>query len=243
MGILAIGAVAGLARIGVRRIPVYVVLGALVWLGFHESGIHATIAGVILGLMTPTDFDVSESGFSSVLTRAQEVFEGGGWSEQGHRTERVRRFQWLARETLSPLEFLEHSLHPWSSFVILPIFALANAGVVFAISDFAEPVAIAVAAGLVIGKPLGIFTVSFVAVKLGLASLPDGVTWPILIAGAALTGIGFTMAIFIANLALDGALLDVAMVGVLGASVLAAVLGMAGLLAILPKPAERHHGP
>jgi NhaA family Na+:H+ antiporter len=122
--------------------------------------------------------------------------------------------------------------------VILPIFALANAGVVFAISDFADPVAIAVAVGLVIGKPLGIFVVSFIAVKLGVASLPNGVTWPILIAGAALAGIGFTMAIFIANLALDGPLLDVAMVGVLGASVLAAVLGMAGLLAFLPKPEE-----
>jgi NhaA family Na+:H+ antiporter len=131
MGIIAIGVLAGLARLGVRRIPVFIVLGTVVWLGFHESGIHATIAGVILGLMTPARSYVSDGGFSNVLTRAQEIFEGGEWSAQGHRTEKVRRLQWLTRETLSPLEFLEHSLHPWTSFVILPIFALANAGVVF----------------------------------------------------------------------------------------------------------------
>ncbi len=238
MGVIGIGAVAGLARLGVRRIPVYVVLGGIVWLGFHESGIHATIAGVILGLMTPTDPYVSEKGFAKVLARAQETFDGGKWSERDHRTDKVRHFQWLTRETLSPLEYLEHSLHPWSSFVIVPIFALANAGVPFAISDFADSVALAAAAGLVIGKPLGIFVVSLLAVKLGLASLPDGVTWPILISAGALAGIGFTMSIFIAGLALDGAALDVAKVGVLAGSVIAAVAGMAVLLVILPRTEE-----
>ena len=122
--------------------------------------------------------------------------------------------------------------------MIVPIFALANAGVPFTISDFADPVALAAAAGLVIGKPLGIFVVSLLAVKLGLASLPDGVTWPILIAAGALAGIGFTMSIFIAGLALDGAALDVAKVGVLAGSVIAAVSGMAVLLVILPKTEE-----
>lgn len=239
MGVLGIGAIAGLSRLGVRRIPVYVVLGGLVWLGFHESGIHATIAGVILGLMTPTDVYVSEKGFATVLQRAQQVFEGGEWSDHDHRTDRVRRFQWLSRETLSPVEFLEHSLHPWSSFLIVPIFALANAGVQFQLSDFAAPAAIAVTAGLVIGKPLGIFVLSLIAVKLGVASLPSGVTWPILIAGAMLAGIGFTMSIFIAGLALDGPVRDMAMVGVLAGSVLAAIVGMVALLAILPKAAEK----
>lgn len=239
MGVLGIGAIAGLSRLGVRRIPVYVVLGGLVWLGFHESGIHATIAGVILGLMTPTDVYVSEKGFATVLQRAQQVFEGGEWSDHDHRTDRVRRFQWLSRETLSPVEFLEHSLHPWSSFLIVPIFALANAGVQFQLSDFAAPAAIAVTAGLVIGKPLGIFVLSLIAVKLGVASLPSGVTWPVLIAGAMLAGIGFTMSIFIAGLALNGPVRDMAMVGVLAGSVLAAIVGMVALLAILPKAAEK----
>jgi NhaA family Na+:H+ antiporter len=239
MGVLGIGVIAGLSRLGVRRIPVYVVLGGLVWLGFHESGIHATIAGVILGLMTPTDVYVSEKGFATVLQRAQQVFEGDEWSDHDNRTDRVRRFQWLSRETLSPVEFLEHSLHPWSSFLIVPIFALANAGVQFQLPDFAAPAAIAVTAGLVIGKPLGIFVLSLIAVKLGVASLPSGVTWPILIAGAMLAGIGFTMSIFIAGLALNGPVRDMAMVGVLAGSVLAAIVGMVALLAILPKAAEK----
>ena len=104
MGIFGIGAVAGLARLGVRRIPVYVVLGGIVWLGFHESGIHATIAGVILGLMTPTDSYVSEKGFAKVLARAQETFDSGKWSERDHRIDKVRHFQRLTRETRSPLE-------------------------------------------------------------------------------------------------------------------------------------------
>ena len=238
MGIVGIGVVAALTRLGVRRIPVYIALGGIVWLGFHESGIHATIAGVILGMMTPSDSYVSEKGFAATLRRAQEVFEGGEWGQRDHRTEKVRRFQWLARETLSPLEFLEHSLHPWSSFLIVPIFALANAGVPFEMADFANPVAIAVAVALVVGKPLGIFVVSFAAVKTGLASLPDGVTWPAVIFGGTLAGIGFTMSIFIAGLALDPSVLNEAKVGVLGGSVVAAAIGMAGLLAILPKASD-----
>ena len=235
LGIIGIGAIAGLARAGMRRIPIYVALGSFVWLAFHESGIHATIAGVILGLMTPAGSYVSEKGFAKALRRAQDVFDGNERRPDDHRAGKVRYFQWITRETLSPLEYLEHSLHPWSSFVILPIFALANAGVVFAVSDFADPVAIAVAMGLVVGKPLGIVVVCLIAVKTGLASLPEGVTWPILIAGAALTGIGFTMSIFISGLALDGGARDAAMVGVLAGSVIAAVIGMAALLAILPK--------
>ena len=188
--------------------------------------------------MTPTDTYVSEKGFAKVLTRAQQIFDGGEWSEHDHRTDKLRRFQRLSRETLSPLEFLEHSLHPWSSFVIVPIFALANAGVPFEMSGFVDPVAVAVTAGLVIGKPLGIFVVSLLAVKIGLAYLPEGVTWPMLFAGAVLAGIGFTMSIFIAGLALDGPVRDVAVVGVLAGSVIAAVVGMAVLLAILPKASE-----
>jgi len=242
VGIVGIGAVAGLARLGVRRIPVYVVLGVIVWLGFHESGIHATIAGVILGMMTPVDAYVSEKGFAKVLARAQKTFDGGEWEERDRRTETVRHFQWLTRETLSPLEYLENSLHPWSSFLIIPVFALANAGVVFAVSDFADPVAIAVALALVVGKPLGIFVMSLIAVKSGLASLPDGVTWPILIAGATLAGIGFTMSIFIAGLALDGPALDVAMVGVLAGSVISVIVGMAALFVLLPKAAPEETG-
>ena len=115
--------------------------------------------------------------------------------------------------------------------------ALANAGVAVSLSDFADPVATAVAAGLVVGKPLGIVAVSWLAVRLGLAALPAGVSWGVLAGGGFLAGIGFTMALFIADLAMDGPTLDAAKVGILGASAVAAVLGMTVLIRLLPKSA------
>jgi len=148
----------------------------------------------------------------------------------------VAQIQKLARETVSPVEYLEGILHPWVSFLIMPLFAFANAGVPFTLSDFADPVAQAVAAGLVIGKPVGIVLFSFIAVRIGLASLPEGVNWGIVIGGGFLAGIGFTMALFIAGLALEGGVLDAAKVGVLGASAVAAIIGMALLNWLLPRP-------
>lgn len=117
----------------------------------------------------------------------------------------------------------------------MPLFALANAGVPFEVSDFGEPAALAVAAGLVIGKPVGVVLLSFVAVRIGLAKLPEGVNWGILTGSGFLSGIGFTVALFIAGLALDGDTLDAAKVGVLGASAVAAILGMLLLYWLLPK--------
>jgi NhaA family Na+:H+ antiporter len=235
VGIVAILALTGL---GVRSFLVYVVVGALVWLGFHESGVHATIAGVILGLMTPTRSYITPS----LLERAYDLFRGEGWEEVTHRAIKVARIQKLARETISPVEYLESALHPWVSFLIMPLFALANAGVPFEMSDIADPVAQAVAAGLVIGKPLGVLIFSFLAVRVGLAVLPEGVTWGILSGGGFLAGIGFTMALFISGLALEGELLDAAKVGVLGASTVAAVIGMALLGWLLPRPHEDASG-
>ena len=235
LGFAGIGLVWAMARVGVRSLGLYGVVGLLVWLAFHESGVHATVAGVILGLMTPARSYVSASAFSLFIERASEMLRGDGWEAESHRSGKVRRLAWAARETLSPLEYLEGMLHPWMGFAIMPIFALANAGVVFELSDVAHPVALAVAAGLVVGKPIGILLFSFIAVKLGLASLPRGVSWGVLAAGGCLAGIGFTMALFISSLALSGEALDVAKVGVLAASAVAAILGMAGLLVLLPK--------
>ena len=188
-------------------------------------------------LLTPAEAYLGKSRFGRVLTRADEVLHGE-WESLPHRAEKVRRFQWAARETLSPLEYLEGTLHPWVGFVIMPVFALANAGVPFELSDFGDPVALAVAAGLVIGKPLGIVVLSWLAIRTGLARLPDGISWGILTGGGFLAGIGFTMALFIAGLALDGETAAAAKVGILGASAVAAVIGMIVLLKLLPKPAE-----
>lgn len=116
----------------------------------------------------------------------------------------------------------------------MPVFAMANAGVVFQLSDFADPVAIAVMFALFLGKPLGVALFSFLAVRLKLCQLPTGVTWPLLISGGFLTGIGFTMSLFIASLALDGAIRDAAKVGVLAGSLLGMIAGMTLLILLLP---------
>jgi len=238
LGFLGLGVVYVLGRLGVRSFGIYIALGVLVWLGFHESGVHATIAGVLLGLLTPARSYVPENTISRLLKQADDTLHGGQWTHMSHRADAVRSLKESVREVISPLEYLEGTLHPWSSFLIMPIFALANAGVPFSLGDFGDPVAVAIMASLVIGKPLGILLMSFLAVKLITKGLPEGLTWGALTGGGFLSGIGFTMALFIAGLALDGAPLNAAKVGVLGASALAAVVGMVVLLRVLPKPAD-----
>ena len=204
-GVLGIGAVILLARIGVRSITVYALLGVGVWLGFHESGVHATIAGVILGLLTPAQPSIGKG---------------------------------LLAETLSPLERLETALHPWVSFGILPLFAFANAGVPVRAGAFANPVAIAVILGLMLGKPIGITLFSWLAVRTGLSRRPADISWGVLAAGGVLAGIGFTMSLFITGLALEEPLQDAAKVGILSASILCAAIGTALLLRLLPRPSQ-----
>ena len=236
-GAVLIGVLLAMQRAGGRAIPVYVVLGAGVWFAAHESGVHATVAGVILGLLTPARPYLSQNVFARMLRRADEIVRGE-FDAPPHRATEVRSLQRAARESISPLEYLEGLLHPWVSFVIMPLFALANAGVPISLAGFGDPVALAVDAGLVIGKPVGIVLFSAAAVRLGLATLPEGVNWTMMIGGGFLAGIGFTMALFIAGLALDGETLDSAKVGILGASAVAALLGMA-ILARQPSPPER----
>ena len=233
-----LGVVWVLGRLGVRSFGIYVIMGVLVWFGFHESGVHATIAGVLMGLLTPARSYLGENTISQMLQRADETLHGGAWVNMHHRSDAVRGFTDSVREIISPLEYLEGTLHPWTGFVIMPIFALANAGVPFIIADFGDPVAIAVMAGLVVGKPAGILLMSFLAVKLITKSLPEGLSWSAMVGGGFLSGIGFTMALFISGLALNGPALKAAKVGVLGASLLAAIVGMAVLIQVLPKPSK-----
>jgi len=238
LAFVGLGAVWSLGRLGVRSFGVYAVLGVAVWFGFHESGVHATIAGVLLGLLTPATTYLPTNVISGMLRRADETLHGGAWVNMNHRSDAVREFTGRMREVISPLEYLEGTLHPWTSFIIMPIFALANAGVPFTMGDFGEPVAVAIMAALVVGKPVGILLLSFLAVKLVTKTLPEGLTWGGLVGGGFLAGIGFTMALFIAGLALQGEMLVIAKVGVLGASGIAAVIGMTILMVVLPKPTE-----
>jgi len=242
LGGVGIALVWGMARIGIRSFGLYTMAGLFIWFAFHESGVHATIAGVILGLMAPAHSYISKSVFGQFAERAGAWVRGDDWDAESHRATKIRRFTRAARETLSPLEYLEGLLHPWMGFAVMPIFAMANAGVVFQISDVTGAVATAVAAGLLIGKPVGIVLASFVAVKIGVGTLPKGVGWGALTGGAILAGIGFTMALFIAGLADLGDSLDEAKVGVLVASMIAGVAGLGLLVAVLPEPGAPNVG-
>ncbi|MCZ6463317.1 MAG: Na+/H+ antiporter NhaA [Proteobacteria bacterium] len=237
LGVLGVGVVVAMARVGVRSIGVYLVVGAGVWLAFHESGVHATIAGVVLGLLTPARSWVSPGLLGETVQSAGSFLQGGGWDSPAARGAAMRQVETAAREAVSPLERIETRLHPWVGFAIMPVFALANAGVTFEISDFGNPIAVASAAGLVIGKPVGIVCVSWLAVRLGLAKLPEDLDWGVMAGAGMLAGIGFTMALFIAGLALDGGALDAAKVGILGGSAVAGAAGMAWLRWRLPAPA------
>ncbi|MBN9521835.1 Na+/H+ antiporter NhaA [bacterium] len=218
----------GLNRAGVRAVPVYLVVGTGIWLAVYRSGVHPTIAGVVLGLMTPASAWLGDKTLVEVLTEATARAPG-----EGHeRFDTLRAVGYAAREGLSPLARLEHGLHPWVGFVIMPLFALANAGVAVQPAAVADPVAVAVALGLLIGKPVGIVLFAFVSVRAGVAALPTGVGWRVMAGGGALGGIGFTMSMFVANLAFDDpAHLDAAKVGILVGSTASAALG-AALLAL-----------
>lgn len=213
--------------LGVRAIAIYGVIGAGTWLAVLKSGVHSTVAGVLLGLLTPSRPWLAERSLLQVLGVARErlLQDHAGGQELEHHEEAARLLGNTARETISPLDRLETALHPWVAFAIMPVFALANAGVHLNLPDLADPVVIAVAVGLVLGKPLGIVGFSAVAVKLGLAKLPDGVSWKVMAGAGCLAGIGFTMSLFIGGLALDGTLLDAGKIGTLAGSAFSAVLG------------------
>ncbi len=225
-----------LLKLGVRNNLVYLLMGTWIWFEFHESGIHATVSGVIIGLMTPLRSWVSPGRFSFVVQKTLKDLQACDEKGTAVRYALIRQMQLSARDALSPLERLETELHPWVGFVIMPLFAFANAGVALDFKVLSDPVSVAVLLGLFVGKPVGIFLFSWVAVKLKLARLPKGVTWPVLAAGGILGGIGFTMALFIAGLALGGELLDAAKVGVMAGSAISAVVGMS-LIVLLRRKA------
>ncbi|OAI54606.1 sodium:proton antiporter [Planctomycetaceae bacterium SCGC AG-212-F19] len=211
--------------IGVRHVAAYVVVGTVIWVAFVKSGVHPTVAGVALGLLTPARPWLGDHApFDHVGELFARIVAPLGEAATQARLEPV-----------SPLERLEAALHPWVAFVIMPVFALANAGVPLAPAALAHPVAIAIAAGLVIGKPLGIALFSWTAVRLGIAQLPAGTNNMILIGAGCLAGIGFTMSLFIASLALGQQELNEAKMGILVGSAVSAALGSGMLWWWLPR--------
>ena len=241
LGWLALGGagmllVQTLSLLGVRSVPIYAIAGFPMWLGFHESGVHATIAGVILGLMTPHRSWIGAAALREAVQRADGFLHGEADSEQQRAV--LGELGLAAREAVSPLERLEHALHPWQSFAIVPLFALANAGVAVSPGAFADPIATAVAVALVAGKPIGIFAASWLAVRTGVARLPADLSWPMVIGAGCLGGIGFTMSIFIAGLAFEDPALAAAKLGILAGSLVSGILGLSLLARVLPRRGE-----
>lgn len=226
LGLFSLALIAGVARIGFRSIPIFFLLGGLSWTCFDASGIHPTIAGVILGLMTPTHGWVSDARLRVIFGRVLSYPVGDNWSGDTAERRDLRRAGTAASETLSPIERLEMMLHPWVGFAIMPIFAIANAGVSLSSADFGQSVSVAILAGLVFGKPIGVLSFSWLAVRTGLATRPLGLSWAILAAGSFLTGIGFTMSLFIAGLAYAPAMLSTAKIGILTGSAVSAAAGL-----------------
>lgn len=225
-----------LNRTGVRSIPVYVAVAVPIWLAVYKSGVHPTVAGVALGLMTPSAVwvgrDALRLSLTDVVKQIEDERDDPGAGD-------LTLLAFAAKESVSPLERLESGLHAWVGFAIMPLFALANAGVPIELSAVTEPVAVAVAVALFLGKPVGVVLFSYLAVKLGVARLPSGVSWPALLGGGFLAGIGFTMSLFVAGLAFDAhpVLLADAKIGILIGSACAALVG-AGLLVLTLKKAE-----
>lgn len=192
---LAFGVATLLKYSGVRSYLAYVFVGVFVWAGFLYSGVHATIAGVLLGLLTPTHFPADKKG----------------------------------EETYSPLDELLHYTHPWVSFAIMPIFAFANAGInltgVDIVAVLASPITLGIIFGLLVGKPVGVFILSYVAVKFAGVKLPKGMNFANIVGVGFLAGIGFTMSLFISGLALPSELEVYSKTGIVVGSVISGLIG------------------
>jgi NhaA family Na+:H+ antiporter len=225
-------AVAAAARAGIRSLAAYVLLSAGLWLAVFESGIHATVAGVVLAFLTPAV--APQSPWTAVRSLRASLSRVPALAEQaeGALLESMR----LAERGVTPLRRAEHALAPWSAYLILPLFALANAGVPLSLHGTAEAltsrIGLGIALGLVVGAPLGGILVAWLVVRAGLGRMPHGLDWPAVASVAPLKGIGFTIAIFISGLAFDEqALQQQATLAVLVASTAAALVGLSLLYA------------
>ena len=219
--------------LGVRRPLVYGLLAIALWMAVFQSGIHATVAGVLLAFTIPARTRLDSDAFVARARAIVTDFEGRTIGGEDASTEEHHAALWeledAAEKAQAPMLSIEHALQPWTAFVIVPLFALANAGVAIRgelAAIVVEPVFLGVLLGLVIGKQVGISLAAYAVVRLGFASLPDGVRWPHIYGVAWLGGIGFTMSLFIAGLAYgEGPLLAFAKVGILAASIVAALGG------------------
>jgi NhaA family Na+:H+ antiporter len=235
IGASGVAAVLALRWIGVRSPLAYVVPGILLWAGLYGAGIHPTLAGVILGLITPVRSWYGRAGFTEA-TQAH-LGELDRAADRHATLEHLDAIERARREAVSPSERLLHRLHPWVAYGVMPLFALANAGVAFGGADLSGDtlrVFLGITLGLAVGKPVGIFLMCLAAKASGVATRPTGVTHVGVGIVGVVAGIGFTMSIFIASLAFPpGPLLDTAKLAILVGSASSMVIGLlAGRLAL-----------
>jgi NhaA family Na+:H+ antiporter len=244
-GLLIAGAgivgIVAMKRFGVRAKLAYILPALVLWAGMYAAGIHPTIAGVIVGLLTPARAWLGPEGFlAGARDDLERIAQADAKALSSHELAgTLRRVDHACREAVSPAESLIEMLHPWVAFVIMPIFALANAGVSLAggaMDATSWKVVTGVAVGLVVGKPIGVLLASWLALRLRIATLPIGMGPRHLIVLGVVAGVGFTMALFIAQLAFaDERLLLAAKIGVLVASGVAAVCAIVmGRLLLAP---------
>jgi NhaA family Na+:H+ antiporter len=237
VAVLAFAAMVVLRRLRVWSLRAYVVIGVFAWFAVYQSGVHATIAGVVMGLLTPARPLLHE--------RHARRYAREALADNVMTVEELDRLRFLLRESVPVVARLQSALHPFSSYVVLPVFALANAGITFDEGLFGQAlrseVTLGVALGLLLGKVTGITLATWLAVKSGLGRLPTATSWPVLIGLGVLGGIGFTVALFITGLSFPGEdrLVDDAKAGVMGASVLAAIIGLAYLWVVTQIEAGR----
>ncbi len=235
MAVLLLGVIVAMRRTGVQGVNAYFIVGALFWVAVLKTGVHATIAGVVLGLLTPASPYFTKSTYAesmgSLVTGFREALAEG---DEDRAEMLLGQAEQLTEGTEAPLERLERLLHPLTSFAVVPLFALANAGLDLSggiLGDsMSSPITLGIILGLVIGDPLGIVGFSWVAVRLGITSLPTGMRWAHMVGVGLLGGMGFTVSLFITGLAFEDAeLISEAKVGILAASVIAGLAGYAFL--------------
>jgi NhaA family Na+:H+ antiporter len=220
--------------LGIRTILFYLAIGILVWLAFLQSGVHATIAGVLVAWTVPARNRIDPDAFLARAGEALARFRAGRSEPTLMLTDEAQQAAVLELETVcenvqAPLQKLEHRLHGWVAFFVMPVFALANAGVALSLGALAgetSGVVLGIVLGLVVGKPIGLVGATWLAVRSGITQLPAGVRWAHMVGAGAVAGIGFTMSLFVGTLAFgEGELLEAAKVGIITASVIAGVLG------------------
>jgi len=223
-----------LSRMGVRKPLPYALLGIFLWVAFLKSGVHATVAGVLLAMTIPASTIIDRKGFVERIRGYLERFEEEGIRDGNTFTTKNQRallqgIEDCTQGVEAPLQRLEHTLHPWVAYFIMPVFALANAGVDLRtdiLAALVNPVTLGIILGLVVGKQVGITFMAWLVTRVGLSRKINGVTWKQIYGASMLAGIGFTMSLFISNLAFsDPAMLSNAKVGILTASFISAGLG------------------